>query len=127
MAIKAFPTIAVAGAYTGCLLEKGKFGDIHEVFDHFYPGIMTLGLASMSKTVSAHLAKVIPRMTELPDVTPENYQDVARLAVEMFGPTIELDGPLADVNPLALELDYLDKRAPDKPVVVVTPPGPRHD
>ena len=42
---KAFDSLAVAGVYTGMVLEEG--GGIHEVMDHLYPGIMTLGTAVM--------------------------------------------------------------------------------
>ena len=43
---KDFKIEAVLSAITGTLLCD--FGDMHEVYDHYYPGIMTLGVALMA-------------------------------------------------------------------------------
>jgi len=46
---RTFKTIAVLEVYGGLVLEDGGFGDVQDVMDHFWPGIMTLGCAAMGE------------------------------------------------------------------------------
>lgn len=121
MTLKAFPTLAVFGAYTGRLLVEGGFGDIQEVFDHLYPGIMTLGISAMAQRAKQHLGEVMPVLGELEEVHGDDWRSLAKAAVEMLGDTLSIDGPLENIDPLKTELDYLQKHRPDVPVTVVTP------
>ena len=91
---KAMPTLGVLGVYTGRVLKEHGFGEIHEVFDHFYPGIMTLGCAAMAEDAAAEVARQVPGCVPWKD--DDDWQEYARRGLEAFGPTIELDGPLAD-------------------------------
>jgi hypothetical protein len=116
---KAFPTLGVVGAYTGCVVCP--VSAIHEVFDHLYPGIMTLGLAAMAEPAKTYLGATIPTLATLPAVTPENYQEVAALALAQFGPTMEVDGPIENIDVLQVELDYIKERRPDLPIIVIKP------
>jgi hypothetical protein len=59
---KELPTLGVVGAFTGRLLKEGGFGEIHEVFDHLYPGIMTLGLVAMAEPAKIYLGATIPAL-----------------------------------------------------------------
>lgn len=88
--------------------ERGMAG-IHEVFDHLYPGIMTLGMAAMSDPASKYLGDRIVGLTDLPKITRDNFREIGKLALEKFGQTIEVDGPIHEVNPIQVELDYLAK------------------
>ena len=90
---KAFPTLAVAGVYTGRLLQEGGFNDIHEVFDHLFPGIMTLGIAAMSNTASAEVARQLPQLVGLGDVG-DDWQAYAATALRVLGPTLDVGGPM---------------------------------
>jgi hypothetical protein len=122
---KAFPTLAVVGAYTGIVLEDRGFGGIHEVFDFFYPGIMTLGVASMSDNIKELLIANRPDLKDWSDVKKLGWQEFARAALEHFGPTIELESSGRDANfdGLARELEYIRKHRPDVPVVVLSAPA----
>ncbi len=91
MSKKYFPTLAVLGAYSGICLDG--FSGIHEVFDHFYPGIMTLGVASMAKTGSKEILRQHPEISELPECTQKNWREYSRIALEKFGSTMGLEGP----------------------------------
>lgn len=91
---KLFGTLAVVGAWSGVVLEEGGMTGIHEVFDHLYPGIMTIGLMHMAKNGSKELLKQLPALAELPQINPNNYEEVGRLSLKKFGPTLEVDGPV---------------------------------
>lgn len=118
---KPFSTLAVVGAWSGVLLEEKGFGRIHEVFDHLYPGIMTLGLVAMADSTTSYLAKTIPGLLDLPSINRENYQSISGLAFAKFAPTIMVEGPIdADFNGLKTELDTLANKRPDMPVIVVS-------
>lgn len=99
MTRKAFNTLAVFGVVTGRLLDTrpGAFAEIHEVMDHFYPGIMTIGMAAMLHNGQKIVEQQVPRVKDFP--FPETDNPVAALPeynaklVEAFGPTIEIDGP----------------------------------
>lgn len=95
---KALPTLGVLGVYTGRVLSVGGFDQIHEVLDHFYPGIMTLGCAMALPTAQKEVLRQVPAVAEIP--SPGNNAEwgakvsaYAALALEKFGPTIELEGP----------------------------------
>lgn len=92
---KPFPTLAVVGVYTGKLLEEGGFHKIHEVFDHLYPGIMTLGLSAMWAKTQALLAVQIPALLTLPQPDFSNKQTLeadlrafVSVCLAKFGPTL---------------------------------------
>jgi len=76
---KPFPTLGVVGAWSGRLLKDRGFGEIHEVFDHLYPGIMTLGLVAMSQHAAEYLHRTVPGLANFPMVTDENWQEMAEL------------------------------------------------
>lgn len=99
MANKPLPTLGVLGVYTGILLKKEGFGEIHEVMDHLYPGIMTMGLAYMAKTASKEILRQHPEFASLPHCTKTNYQEFAAKALSTFGETITVDGPHGTGNP----------------------------
>ncbi|HEU4368307.1 MAG TPA: hypothetical protein VFV05_08800 [Methylomirabilota bacterium] len=96
---RSFPTLAVVGTYTGRLLVPGGFGDIHDVMNHLYPGIMTMGLAAMAEHAARHLGEHVPGLRDLPaydeDAGPGAYAD---LAVERLGPTLLVPGPANTSN-----------------------------
>lgn len=94
---KAMPTLGVVGVSTGYVLKEKGFGEIHEVMDHLYPGIMTMGCAAMMTTAADHLKAQIAELKDLPPCMGVNWRDVAAAALDKFGPTIEVDGP-HDVN-----------------------------
>ncbi len=93
MGTKAFSTLAVMGVSSGLLLEEGGFGKIHEVFDHFYPGIMTMGVAAMSSRAAAEVDRQVPNMVH--PHPGEKWQTFAKRGLVVLGDTIELSGPIA--------------------------------
>ena len=96
---KPMPTLGVMGVYTGILLKQGGFGEIHEVMDHFYPGIMTIGVAMMADTAKREVLRQRPECLKLPDCEDIGYERFAARALATFGESIELDGPHGTGNP----------------------------
>jgi len=68
---KTFSIAALLSVTTGTLLTP-SFGDVHEVFDHLYPGIMTLGVALMADKAAA---RVLEQHPELAGVEPPDFGD----------------------------------------------------
>lgn len=95
MNTKAFPTLAVAGVYTGRLLAPGGFGDIHEVMDHLFPGIMTIGVAAMADVASAEVARQLPQLATLGKPGDNDWQQYADRVVRELGPELSMHGPMA--------------------------------
>jgi hypothetical protein len=97
---KAFPTLDVMGVYTGFVLNPKGFAGTHEVMDHFYPGIMTIGTAAMAPNASKEIARQIPEVATVSG-DPAKWEEYGHDAVRLLGPTLELDGPL---NPSTAEV-----------------------
>ncbi len=95
MTSKEFPTLAVMGVYTGFVLGKGPdgFAGIHEIMDHFYPGIMTIGVAAMSEDAADEVAFQRPEVKNVPG-DPKDWEAYAAACLAALGPTLKLDGPL---------------------------------
>ncbi len=90
---KTFPTLAVVGVYTGTLLQNGGFGALHDVMDHLFPGVMTIGVAAMQPTAAKYLAAHVSGLADLPPVG-DDWRAFADEAVARFGDTITVVGPL---------------------------------
>ena len=90
---KPMPTLGVLGVLTGIVLKDHGFSEIHEVMDHFYPGIMTIGVAMMGDTARREVLRQHPELAELPPCTKENFVQYAADALARFGETISLIGP----------------------------------
>lgn len=84
--MKALPTLGVFGLWTGKVLSD--FGVIHEVFDHFYPGIGQIGCCMMAEQAKAEIEKQLPIVKDWPYREP--VDDYAAELVKAFGPTIDL-------------------------------------
>ena len=91
---KLFPTAGILGAFTGVVLVDRGFNDIHDVLDHLFPGIMTLGCAAMQPHAAIEILRQHPSIVDLGPCTSENYQEWYTDAIDKFGPTMEIDGPL---------------------------------
>ena len=92
MNVKAFPTLAVLGVWSGVCLER--FSDIAEVMDHLYPGIMTMRQAMMQPQAAAIIAAQHPELSGLPDIAEVGWRDfVASPEVSALGPTLDVSGP----------------------------------
>ncbi len=95
---KAFSTRVVLSATTGILLVP-KFGDLHRLFDHIYPGIMTLGLASAFPRMAQRMLEQHPGLPDGSVVPPISASGEAFLvAIEpwlveqeaRFGETLDI-------------------------------------
>lgn len=93
---KKFKTLAVVGAHSGKLLEHGGFGDIHDVFDHLYPGIMTLGVAAMADSAARELLAQEPRLMMFDEVAYQKLgiDSFKHAAIGVLGESVEIDGPV---------------------------------
>ena len=112
MASKSFKTVAVLGIYSGLVLEKGGFGEMHEVMDHFYPGIMTLGAAMMGERGAEEVVRQHPELVKvgLPAGSPYvgkhsklGWKAWRDKALTKLPPKLVLEGPL--------EVDHAEIRA----------------
>ena len=90
---KEFSTLAVAGVYTGRVLEHGGMNGIHEVMDHLYPGIMTIGIAAMADRASDVIGEQLPALAALGKPTDDGWQAYADSVVKHLGPTLWVSGP----------------------------------
>jgi len=94
MTKKEFSTLAVMGVVTGHVLEEGGFGRIHEVFDHLYPGIMTIGVAAMAANAKAEILRQHPQLATTPSVVEGKWKYAAEQYVLTYGETLEVYGPV---------------------------------
>lgn len=118
---KQFKSVAVVGAYTGYLLEKGGFGDIHEVFYLFYPGI-TLGIAAMADDIKLSLLNQVPQLQRFTaDDCAKDHSAVAQMARKLLGEYVTLDssGAAKHFNPITTEFEFLESRGASNKVMLV--------
>ena len=95
MSTKTFSTLSVAEVYSGICLQQPC--GMHEVMDHLYPGIMTLGTAMMQPAASKYLGTYLPELAALGMPAEGGHEAYAVLVVEKLGSTLEVPGP-HDVN-----------------------------
>lgn len=95
MAIKRFPTARVLTVYTGVCMGKG-IGVAQDVFDHLYPGIMTLGCGAKHEEAAKELARQHPLLLGLSAIKPntDDYLRFLEQALTIFGETMTVEGPL---------------------------------
>jgi hypothetical protein len=111
---KAFPIENVLTVYTGFCMKQGV-GMAQDVFDHLYPGIMTLGCAAMADTAAKELLRQHPTLAELPTMPDDGgmpaVNRVVAAARKRFGDTLEVEGP-HDVTETAISeaFDRFGKR-----------------
>ena len=89
-----FATLDVLGVYTGYVLREKGFAGVHEVMDHFFPGIMTIGVAAMFPRAAAEVKRQIPSVVEVPGDPKDDWKAYADAAVRVLGETLELEGPI---------------------------------
>jgi hypothetical protein len=97
--VKPMPTLGVLGVYTGIVLKEHGASEIREVMDHFYPGIMTIGVAMMGQTARREILRQHPELAELPKCTSANCEQYAADALARFGETILMLGPHGSGQP----------------------------
>ena len=92
MAKKQFPMHAALTIWTGRVC--GDFGEAHMLMDHFFPGIMTIGMAAMAYRGKAEVEAQFPRITEAAFLKDDWSQQGVINAIQHLGGTIELEGPI---------------------------------
>lgn len=108
MSARTFKTEAVLGAYTGICPPCG-FSSIHDVLDHLFPGIMTIGCAAVtgSGVGPREIAKRQPSISEYIEKnggpTTDNWESWFQAAINGLGEDMELSGPSANQSELATE------------------------
>lgn len=95
MTSKAFPIENVLTVYTGVCMKTGV-GIAQNVFDHLYPGIMTIGCAMKQPEAAQALAIQHPQLAAIRpiDQTEGDYLRFLNDARVFFGDTIAVNGPL---------------------------------
>jgi hypothetical protein len=88
---KTFPTLAVCGVLSGRVLEEKGFSGIHEVMDHFYPGIMTMGVAAMGDAAADEVARQVPTAPRWKE--SDDWREYGARCLSILGPTLDLVGP----------------------------------
>lgn len=89
---KSFPMHAALTIWTGRVC--GDFGEAHNLMDHFFPGIMTIGMAAMSERGKAEVESQFPRIAEAAFLRDDWSQQGVINAVQQLGSEIELEGPI---------------------------------
>lgn len=121
MTTKRFDTARVLTVYTGVCMKTGV-GMAQDVFDHLYPGIMTLGCAKKQPEAAQALAIQHPQLAAIRpiDKTEGDYLRFLNDARAIFGDTMAVSGPLPDApDGLSFEMESIAKTAPDMQVIVV--------
>lgn len=90
---KKFKTLAVMGAYSGILLEK-PFSDVHEVIDHFYPGITTHELPGVALIAKAKIEVQLPVV--IPWIDGYHYIEYITTVIKAYGDYIELENGVSE-------------------------------
>lgn len=89
---KTFPTLSVAEVYSGFVLQQPS--GIHELMDHLYPGIMTIGTAAMQPVASKYLLEQLPQLADIdPPVDGDDWKEYAKRVVKTLGDTLDVPGP----------------------------------
>jgi hypothetical protein len=100
---KTFKTVDVLQAYTGHILVDGGFSQVHGIFDHFCPGIYTLGCAAMAKPIANEIEKQHPELKlvveKLGAIPKKNYESWREKALKLLPATMELTGNLSPSRP----------------------------
>lgn len=98
MTRKAFPLERVLTVFTGYCMRAGV-GCAQDVFDHLYPGIMTIGCGAMQPNASAELLRQHPQLGELTPIREGGGTvECERFMVDagaVFGRFLDVDGPVA--------------------------------
>lgn len=88
-----FSTARVMTVYTGYCMGRG-IGIAQDVFDHLYPGIMTLGCAAIQPKAALELERQFPQLRNIKPVV-EGSTDYLRFlndATAMFGAEMDVIG-----------------------------------
>jgi hypothetical protein len=91
---KSFKTVDVLGLWTGVVLSDEGFGPIHEIMDHFYPGIMTIGCAVMANDASKEVEKQLPELKKQDPLGKQHWREWLKDTLPKLPKTLELDGPV---------------------------------
>lgn len=90
---KEFSSVAVAAVAQGTVLAEDGFPEIRDVFNHLYPGIMTIGIACMSEHAQHEIVRQHPALASLPKANKDTWREVAATVELVFGKTLSVDGP----------------------------------
>lgn len=93
MVRKEFSTLGVLGVYTGRVVDPAGFASTADVLDYLFPGVMTLGMATVSRIAAREIARQHPHLAALPKCTVENWRAWGEAAVAVLGPTLIVEGP----------------------------------
>lgn len=105
---KSFPIENVLTVFTGVCMKSG-IGMAQDVFDHLYPGIMTLGCAAMQPRAARELLRQHPWLGDVPQPAEWNSGVVGPFAeaakIYAGGAAVEIEGPILDGPPTGLGLE----------------------
>ncbi len=98
---KLYNSLVVASALQPILMCK-DFGDLHDLFDHFCPGVMQLGICAAMPMVKAEIKKQQPEFAEFVDMLSirgnnddePNFQAASKWISKLFPQKLALTGPL---------------------------------
>ena len=91
---KTLPALSVAEVITGVCLQQPC--GMHEVMDHLYPGIMTLGTAMMQPAASKYLGEQFPALVALGQPAEGKWEEYAAEIAENFPSTLEVQAGGSD-------------------------------
>lgn len=91
---KSFPIFPVMGVVTGIVLEENGFQGIHELMDHFFPGIMTMGAAIMMPVAKEEILKQHPFLKDISECTKDNYKKWIEEEMKKLPAFLDITGPV---------------------------------
>lgn len=91
---KSFPIFPVMGVVTGIVLEENGFLGIHELMDHFFPGIMTMGAAIMMPVAKEEILKQHPFLKDVAECTKDNYKKWVEEEMKKLPAFLDITGPI---------------------------------
>lgn len=91
---KSFPIFPVMGVVTGIVLEENGFQGIHELMDHFFPGIMTMGAAIMMPVAKEEILKQHPFLKDIAECTKDNYKKWVEEEMKKLPAFLDITGPV---------------------------------
>jgi hypothetical protein len=94
---KTFRIVPVLGILTGRVLEEDGYSSIHELMDHFFPGIMTMGSVIMQPIARRAITEQYPFLKDI-SIPGEDWEGWLKKELPRLPGWLDLTGPI-EVDP----------------------------
>lgn len=90
---KRFDATTVLEVVTGRCLQENGMSNLHELMDHFYPGIMTIGCAVMLPVAKEEIVRQHPVLAEIDAFNEDDFKMWLQHVLEVIPREFEITGP----------------------------------